>query len=134
MAVARRLCARASSCANGRHRPRAGCPTGRGNICLHRSGDGRCKRAFPKSHFERCCSAIAKQLRDSQRQNHEPYRIMNKLISSLYKSPKEVSETRTAARGASSATWKLFLATTLTLGLIAICPLVSYGEEDLEKD
>jgi len=59
---------------------------------------------------------------------------MNKLISSLYKLPAENSRRRIAARSASSATWKLLLTTALTLGLITVCPLVSSGEDDLEKD
>ena len=59
---------------------------------------------------------------------------MKKLISSLYKLPKEISERRIAARSASSATWKLLLASVLTLALITLCPMVSFGEDDLEKD
>jgi len=66
---------------------------------------------------------------------------MKKLSSSLYKWAKEISDKRSTARSASSATysasgatWKLLLAGALTFALIAPCPLASFAAEDLEKD
>lgn len=63
---------------------------------------------------------------------------MNKHISLLTKMPKEVSRSDMNRHGGDTAPYllkqKLFLAVALTLALATLCPLVSFAEDDLEKD